>query len=185
MPYWNFEYTKAVISTGNVGGGIGQDPANEVAHVGLNQPPVFSSDTSISPCRFWKVVRYSTFAYDLYSPASVILSWLVNIVCGGRGHVILTQLHSKFSIGCNAQSITGSWTTELKQGFRAAYRNRSVEARVVHRYGEIMLDTAYFQQLCSNMYCNKFVWWAHVNEDKMKIIIQCTSCNKYLGKKGC
>ena len=39
MPYWNFEYTRAVISTvENVGGGIGQDPATEVTHVGLNQP---------------------------------------------------------------------------------------------------------------------------------------------------
>jgi len=27
----------------NVGGGIGQDPATEVTHVGLNQSPVFSS----------------------------------------------------------------------------------------------------------------------------------------------
>ena len=45
MPYWNFEYTKAVISTvENVGGGIGQDPATEVTHVGLNQPPFFSSE---------------------------------------------------------------------------------------------------------------------------------------------
>ena len=45
MPYWNFEYTKAVISTvESVGGGIGQDPATKVTHVGLNQPPVFSSD---------------------------------------------------------------------------------------------------------------------------------------------
>ena len=45
MPYWKFEYTKAVISTvENVGGtGIVQDPATEVTHVGLNQPPVFSS----------------------------------------------------------------------------------------------------------------------------------------------
>ena len=43
MPYWNFEYTKAVIYTVvKVGGGIGQDPATEVTHVGLNQPPVFS-----------------------------------------------------------------------------------------------------------------------------------------------
>ena len=31
MPYLNFEYTKAVISTvENVGGGIGQGPATEV-----------------------------------------------------------------------------------------------------------------------------------------------------------
>ena len=45
MPYLNFEYTKAVISTvENVGGGIGQGPATEVTHVGLNQPPFFSSD---------------------------------------------------------------------------------------------------------------------------------------------
>ena len=30
MPYWNFEYTKAVIiGVVNVGGGIGQDPATE------------------------------------------------------------------------------------------------------------------------------------------------------------
>ena len=30
MPYWNFEYTKAVIYTVvKVGGGIGQDPATE------------------------------------------------------------------------------------------------------------------------------------------------------------
>jgi len=41
MPYWNFEYTKAVIYT--VGGGIGQDPATEVTYLRLNQPPVFSS----------------------------------------------------------------------------------------------------------------------------------------------
>ena len=44
MPYWNFEYTKAVIYTVvKVGGGIGQDPATEVTHLRLNQPPVFSS----------------------------------------------------------------------------------------------------------------------------------------------
>ena len=51
MPYWNFEYTRAVISTvENVGGGIGQDPATEVTHVGLNQPPVFSSvESSVPP----------------------------------------------------------------------------------------------------------------------------------------
>ena len=48
MPYWNFEYTKAVISTvENVGGGIGQDPATEVTHVRLNQPPVFSSAVTV------------------------------------------------------------------------------------------------------------------------------------------
>ena len=42
MPYWNFEYTKAVIYTVvKVGGGIGQDPATEVNHLRLNQPPVF------------------------------------------------------------------------------------------------------------------------------------------------
>ena len=34
--------TKAVISTvENVRGGVGQDLATEVIHVGLNQPPVF------------------------------------------------------------------------------------------------------------------------------------------------
>ena len=38
MPYWNFEYTLE-----NVGSGIGQDPATEVTHLGLNKPPVFSS----------------------------------------------------------------------------------------------------------------------------------------------
>ena len=44
MPYWNFEYTKAVIYTVvKVGGGIGKDPATEVTHLRLNQPPVFSS----------------------------------------------------------------------------------------------------------------------------------------------
>ena len=42
MPYWNFEYTKAVIYTVvKVGGGIGQGPATEVTHLRLNQPPVF------------------------------------------------------------------------------------------------------------------------------------------------
>ena len=52
MPSWNFEYTKAVISAvENVGGGIGQDPATEVTHVGLNQPPVFSSVYTFgNPC---------------------------------------------------------------------------------------------------------------------------------------
>ena len=45
MPYWNFEYTKAVIYTVvKVGGGTGQDPATEVTHLRLNQPPLFSSD---------------------------------------------------------------------------------------------------------------------------------------------
>ena len=44
MPYWNFEYTKAVIYTVvKVGGGTGQDPATEVTHLRLNLPPVFSS----------------------------------------------------------------------------------------------------------------------------------------------
>ena len=44
MPYWNFEYTKAVIYTVvKVGGGTGQDLATEVTHLRLNQPPVFSS----------------------------------------------------------------------------------------------------------------------------------------------
>ena len=47
MPYWNFEYTKAVIDTVvKVGGGIGQDPATEVTHLRLNQPPVFTSVAS-------------------------------------------------------------------------------------------------------------------------------------------
>ena len=45
MPYWNFEYTKAVIYTVvKVGGSTGQDPATEVTHLRLNQPPVFSSE---------------------------------------------------------------------------------------------------------------------------------------------
>ena len=44
MPYWNFEYTKAVIYTVvKMGGGTGQDPATEVTHLRLNLPPVFSS----------------------------------------------------------------------------------------------------------------------------------------------
>ena len=48
MPYWNFEYTKAVIYTVvKVGGDIGQDPATEVTHLRLNQPPVFSSVTTM------------------------------------------------------------------------------------------------------------------------------------------
>ena len=34
-----------------VGGGIGQDPATEVTHLGLNQPAVFSSNpTNIYSC---------------------------------------------------------------------------------------------------------------------------------------
>jgi len=49
MPSWNFEYTKAVIYTVvKVGGGTGQDSATEVAHLRLNQPPVFSSVMFIS-----------------------------------------------------------------------------------------------------------------------------------------
>ena len=44
MPCWNFEYTKAVIYTVvKVGGGTGQGPVTEMAHLRLNQPPVFSS----------------------------------------------------------------------------------------------------------------------------------------------
>ena len=59
MPYWNFEYTKAVIYTVvKVGGGIGQDPATEVTHLRLNQPPVFSSDTNISWSRQKEVKEY-------------------------------------------------------------------------------------------------------------------------------
>ena len=42
MPYWNFEYTKAVIFTVvKVGSGTDQDPANEVSHLRLTLPPVF------------------------------------------------------------------------------------------------------------------------------------------------
>ena len=49
MPYWNFEYTKAVIYTVvKVGGGTGQDPATEVTHLRLNLPPVFSSALNAS-----------------------------------------------------------------------------------------------------------------------------------------
>ena len=42
MPYWNFQYTKAVCgkSAWEVGG-IGQDPATEATHLRLNQPPFF------------------------------------------------------------------------------------------------------------------------------------------------
>ena len=37
-------FTKAVIYTVvKMGGGMGQDPATEVTHLRLNQPPVFSS----------------------------------------------------------------------------------------------------------------------------------------------
>ena len=43
-PPLNPPLTKAVIYTVvKVGGGIGQDPATEVTHLRLNQPPVFSS----------------------------------------------------------------------------------------------------------------------------------------------
>ena len=35
-----------------VGGGTGQDPATEVTHLRLNQPPVFSSVAS-SICTLW------------------------------------------------------------------------------------------------------------------------------------
>ena len=42
MPYWNFEYTKAVIYTVvKVGGGIGQDPATEVTHLWLKSTSSF------------------------------------------------------------------------------------------------------------------------------------------------
>ena len=38
----NFEYTKAVTYTvENDGGDTGQDPATEVTHLRLNQPPIF------------------------------------------------------------------------------------------------------------------------------------------------
>ena len=53
MPYWNFEYIYTVVK---VGGGIGQDPATEVTHLRLNQPPVFSSEyviyvtSTVGPC---------------------------------------------------------------------------------------------------------------------------------------
>ena len=41
-----FEYTKVVIYTVvKVGGGTGHDPATEVTHLRLNQPPVYFSVT--------------------------------------------------------------------------------------------------------------------------------------------
>ena len=60
MPYWNFEYTKAVIYTVvKVGGGIGQDPATEVTHLRLNQPPVYTCGGSgaYSPKKFLSVQK--------------------------------------------------------------------------------------------------------------------------------
>ena len=44
------EYTKAAIYIycENVGGGIGQGPATEVTHLGLNQPPVFFFPSDIA-----------------------------------------------------------------------------------------------------------------------------------------
>ncbi len=40
MPYWNLDYTKTVTYTVvKVGGDV--DPATEVAHFGLKQPPSF------------------------------------------------------------------------------------------------------------------------------------------------
>ena len=46
MPYFNFEYTKAVTYTvENVGGGIGQDPATEVANLCLFVCFLFSDGT--------------------------------------------------------------------------------------------------------------------------------------------
>jgi len=49
MPYWNFEYTKAVIYTAGKCGRWYRPRScncNEVTHFGLNQPPVFSSATT-------------------------------------------------------------------------------------------------------------------------------------------
>jgi len=73
MPYWNFEYTKAVICTvESVGGGIGQDPATEVTHVqrrhrhsgwsGLGQI-TFSRSLDLSPDCIGTHVLLSTHAY--------------------------------------------------------------------------------------------------------------------------
>ena len=39
IPYWNFEYTVVKLR-----GDMGQGPASEMTHLGLNQPPVFFSD---------------------------------------------------------------------------------------------------------------------------------------------
>ena len=43
IPYWNFEYAKAVLHCCKVGGGMGQGFLTEVTHLELNQPPVFFS----------------------------------------------------------------------------------------------------------------------------------------------
>ena len=53
MSYLNFEYTKAVAyALENVGGGIGQDPATEVTHLGLTS--FFQCTQQISTKRHFK-----------------------------------------------------------------------------------------------------------------------------------
>ena len=74
MPYWNFEYTKAVIYTVViVRGGTGQDPATEVTHLRLNQPPVFSSESPqlqllcqpfITSSNLWKMALMSPLSFS-------------------------------------------------------------------------------------------------------------------------
>ena len=65
MPYWNFEYTKAVIYTVvKVGGGTGQGPAAEVTHCRLNQPPVFSSVLQSSSTVFIISSTMCSFQYS-------------------------------------------------------------------------------------------------------------------------
>ena len=54
MPFY-FEYTKAVTYTvENVGGGIGQDPAAEVTHLGFQFFPVFALALSPGPAQKWE-----------------------------------------------------------------------------------------------------------------------------------
>ena len=59
MPYGNFEYTKAVTLHWGV---VGQGPATEVTHLGLNQSPVFSSVPMYSASNF--ILIYSLHNMD-------------------------------------------------------------------------------------------------------------------------
>ena len=72
-----------------MGGGIGQDPATEVTHLGLNQPPVFSSDIWLSAavrqimskdCRihapyFYHSVVYKSKALRVYLVVLPLYPW--------------------------------------------------------------------------------------------------------------